>query len=179
MRSEKGGHFAPLSALRIHRSCSGPGYVQECPAERLRPTPIQAFSSRAGLQDGTRWQSTTPSNYQFGNPGNIPATTSLDGDSRVGLGAVWQLFLNQIPQRARYPQPNPAKVTKKGVMLHPQSSMKSIDPAASPAEPGFARPSDSGQARSKPFPHAPVFRMALVGKAQLPQTTNLGTPNIY
>ena len=48
-----------------------------------------------------------------------------------------------------------------------------FDPAASPREPGRARTSDSGQARSKPFPHAPVFRMALVGKAQLPQTTYL------
>ena len=26
-----------------------------------------------------------------------------------GLGAVWQLILNQIPPRARNPQPNPEK----------------------------------------------------------------------
>ena len=40
-----------------------------------------------------------------------------------------------------------------------------------------ARSSDSGQARSKPFPHAPVFRMALVGKAQLPQKVERNPKN--
>ena len=38
-----------------------------------------------------------------------------------------------------------------------------------PAVSGCARWSDSGRARSKPFAHAPVFRMTLVGTAQLPQ----------
>ena len=38
-----------------HRFC-------RCPVWRSRPTRIQAFSSRAGVQEGTRWQSTTPSN---------------------------------------------------------------------------------------------------------------------
>ena len=40
-------------------------------------------------------------------------------------------------------------------------------------EPVRARTSDSGHARSKPFPHAPVFRMTLVGTPKLPQTTLL------
>ena len=40
---------------------------------------------------------------------------------------------------------------------------------------GRASSSDSGRARSKPFAHAPVFRMTLVGKAQLPQTTTTAT----
>ena len=39
--------------------------IPRCPVVRLRPTQIQAFYSRAGLQEGTRWQSTTPSNYYY------------------------------------------------------------------------------------------------------------------
>ena len=40
-----------------------------------------------------------------------------------------------------------------------------------PALPGFARSGDPGRPGSKPFPRAPEFRKALVGKAQLPQTS--------
>ena len=40
-----------------------------------------------------------------------------------------------------------------------------------PDMPGYARTCGAGRARSKPFPHAPEHRRALVGKAQLPQTT--------
>ena len=53
---------------------------------------------------------------------------------------------------------------RKGVILHPLARFVSIDPAVGPRMPTYARLSDSGRARSKPFPHAPVFRMALVGK---------------
>ena len=42
-----------------------PGCARLCPVERLRPGAIQAFSSRAGLQDDARWQSTTPSNDYY------------------------------------------------------------------------------------------------------------------
>ena len=55
--------------------------------------------------------------------------------------------------------------------MHPQSAMKRTDPAASPVVPGCARWGDSARARSNPFTHAPEHRKALVGKAQLPQTT--------
>ena len=62
-----------------------------------------------------------------------------------------------------------------GVILHALARFISIDPAAGPAVPGRARSSDSGRARSKPFAHAPVFRMTFVGKSQLPQTTTTTT----
>ena len=39
--------------------------------------------------------------------------------------------------------------------------------------PSSDRLSDSGRARSKPFPHALVFRITLVGTSQLPQTTTI------
>ena len=42
-----------------------PGFARQCPAVRLRPSAIQALYSRAGAQEGTRWQSTTPSNYYY------------------------------------------------------------------------------------------------------------------
>ena len=42
-----------------------PGCARMCPAGRSRPGAIQASYSRAGAQEGTRWQSTTPSNYSY------------------------------------------------------------------------------------------------------------------
>ena len=59
--------------------------------------------------------------------------------------------------------------------MHPSTHIISIDPAVGPRVPGRARPGDSGRARSKPFTHAPEHRKALVGKAQLPQTTSTTT----
>ena len=43
--------------------------------------------------------------------------------------------------------------------------------------PGPARSSDSGLARSKPFPHAPIFRMTLVASPPTPSNYLLLTAN--
>ena len=42
-----------------------PGRARSSRNERLRPRAIQAFSSRAGLQDDARWHPPTPSNYYY------------------------------------------------------------------------------------------------------------------
>ena len=66
---------------------------------------------------------------------------------------------------------------KRGV-LRADSHMVNIDSRVArfcPDLPGFARFGDPGRSGSKPFPHAPEFRKALVGKAQLPQTTTTTT----
>ena len=61
--NEQGGHFGRLKVMENYRSCGGAAPARLCPAQRLRPGAIQAFSSRAGLQDDARWHPTTPSNY--------------------------------------------------------------------------------------------------------------------
>ena len=58
---KKGGSSAQTPILKTSIPAL-PGLARPCPALRCRPARIQAFSSRAGVQEGTRWQSTTPSN---------------------------------------------------------------------------------------------------------------------
>ena len=55
----------PYGKHRFSRCPVLPGFARLCSTWRSRPTRIQAFSSRAGVQEGTRWQSTTPSNYYY------------------------------------------------------------------------------------------------------------------
>ena len=77
--------------------------ARPCPAWRLRPTRIQAFSSRAGLQEGTRWQSTTPSNQNRILLNRRPHQNLIDNEiwtqratfsTKIGvpLGLFWQFF---------------------------------------------------------------------------------------
>ena len=58
---KKGGSSARTRILKTSIPAL-PGRARSCPALRCRKARIQAFSSRAGLQDDARWQSTTPSN---------------------------------------------------------------------------------------------------------------------
>ena len=56
---EKGGHFARLIVILsfdLPVSPVVPGRARPCPAVRLQPDAIPAFSSRAGLQDDIRMQ---------------------------------------------------------------------------------------------------------------------------
>ena len=46
----------------FHMADTDSGVARTCSVLRCRKARIQVFSSRAGLQEGTRWQSTTPSN---------------------------------------------------------------------------------------------------------------------
>ena len=58
---KKGGSSAQTPILKTSIPAL-PGRARSCPALRCRKARIQAVSSRAGLQDDARWQSTTPSN---------------------------------------------------------------------------------------------------------------------
>ena len=80
-----------------------------------------------------------------------------------------------VPERKRGLSVGEILAPKRGPSAQIPSSFLWI-----PALPGRARAcpalparAGSGRPRSKPFPPAPDFRKALVGRAQLPQTTTI------
>ena len=66
---KKGGSSAQTPILKTSIPAL-PGLARPCPALRCRKARIQAFSSRAGLQDDARWHPPTPSNQHtiFSSP---------------------------------------------------------------------------------------------------------------
>ena len=142
-----------------------PGCARLCPVGRLSPSAIQAWYSRAGAQEGTRWQSTTPSNQNRILLKRRPHQNLIDNEiwTPWATFSTKSFFCDFIPNQK-----------------HRFGSKKRCPPrrlpygkrrfSRCPVLPGLARLGDSGRPGSKPFPHAPEFRKALVGKAQLPQT---------
>ena len=81
-----------------------------CPVWRLRPTRIQAFSSRAGVQEGTRWQSTTPSNQNRILLKRRPHQNLIDNE----IWTPWATFSTKSFFLRFHPQPKTSIWLKKG-----------------------------------------------------------------
>ena len=140
----------------------------------LWPTTAGTQDSRAGLQEGTRWQSTTPSNQNRILLNRRPHQNLIDNEiwtqwatfstkSGVPLRLFWCFFCEfLLNQKHRFGAKKGGPPRRLPYGKHRFSRC--------PALPGLARFGDPGRPGSKPFPHAPEFRKALVGKAQLPQT---------
>ena len=86
------------------------GVARLCPDLRCRKARIQAFSSRAGVQEGTRWQSTTPSNQNRILLQRRPHQNLIDNEiwtpwatfstkSGVPIGLFLRFFCNFIPNQ--------------------------------------------------------------------------------
>ena len=82
-----------------------------CPAWRLRPTRIQAVSSRAGVQEGTRWQSTTPSNQNRILLKRRPHQNLIDNE----IWTPWATFSTKSFFLRFHPQPKISIWLKKDV----------------------------------------------------------------
>ena len=110
--SKRGGppRRLPYGKHRFCRCPVLPGFARLCPVWRSRPTRIQAFSSRAGVQEGTRWQSTTPSNQNRILLKRRPHQNLIDNEiwtpwatfstkSGVPIGLFLCLFCDFIPNQ--------------------------------------------------------------------------------
>ena len=86
------------------------GVARLCPDLRCRKARIQAFSSRAGVQEGTRWQSTTPSNQHRILLNRRPHQNLIDNEiwtqratfsTKIGvpLGLFWRFFCDFLPNQ--------------------------------------------------------------------------------
>ena len=84
---------------------------RRCPVWRLRPTRIQAFSSRAGVQEGTRWQSTTPSNQNRILLKRRPHQNLIDNE----IWTPWATFSTKSFFLRFHPQPKTSIWLKKEV----------------------------------------------------------------
>ena len=100
----------PYGKHRFSRCPALPGLARPCPVLRCRPARIQAFSSRAGVQEGTRWQSTTPSNQHRILLNRRPHQNLIDNEiwtqratfsTKIGvpLGLFWRFFCDFLPNR--------------------------------------------------------------------------------
>ena len=83
--------------------------ARTCPAWRSRPTRIQAFSSRAGVQEGTRWQSTTPSNQNRILLKRRPHQNLIDNE----IWTPWATFSTKSFFLRFHPQPKTSIWLKK------------------------------------------------------------------
>ena len=130
----------PYGKHRFSRRPVLPGLARLCPDLRCRKAQIQAFSSRAGVQEGTRWQSTTPSNQNRILLKRRPHQNLIDNEiwtpwatfstkSGVLIGLFLCFFLRF------YPQPKTSIWLKKGG----SSAQTPILKTSIPALPGFAR----------------------------------------
>ena len=88
-----------------------PGFARLCPVWRSRPTRIQAFSSRAGVQEGTRWQSTTPSNKNRILLKRRPHQNLIDNE----IWTPWATFSTKSFFLRFHPQPKTSIWLKKEV----------------------------------------------------------------
>ena len=132
---------------------------------RLAECRSRAAPEAASVQEGTRWPSTTPSNQNRILLKRRPHQNLIDNE----IWTPWATFSTKscfcdfIPnQKHRFGSKKRCPPRRLPYGKHRFSRC--------PALPGFARFGDPGRSGSKPFPHAPEFRKALVGKAQLPQT---------
>ena len=116
----------------------------------------------------------TPSNQNRMLLNRRPHQNLIDGEiwtqratfsTKIGvpLGLFWRFFCDFLPnQKHRFGSKKRCPPRRLPYGKHRFCRC--------PALPGLARFGDPGRPGSKPFPHAPEFRKALVGKAQLPQT---------
>ena len=94
---KKGGSSAQTPILKTSIPAL-PGFARFCPALRCRKARIQAFSSRAGLQEGTRWQSTTPSNQNRILLKRRPHQNLIDNEIWRTYRALFVIVLRFHPQ---------------------------------------------------------------------------------
>ena len=123
------------------------------------------------LIEKKHWQSTTPSNQNRILLNRRPYQNLIDNEiwtqgatfsTKIGvpIALFWRFF-------AIF---SSTKTTDLAQKRGGSSAQTPILKTSIPALPGLARLCPVSRCRSKPFPHAPEFRKALVGKARLPQT---------
>ena len=100
----------PYGKHRFSRCPALPGLARFCPVWRSRPIWIQAISSRAGVQEGTRWQSTTPSNQNRILLKRRPHQNLIDNE----IWTPWATFSTKSFFLRFHPQPKTSIWLKKG-----------------------------------------------------------------